>query len=185
MSMKELDGISAIDDLFGIAGLQEDLMDAGVLVTSAGISAWAGGMAFKKINALATLDWYYKAGIALVAGVAGGMVVGRYVHRGAGAGIVAGLGGLAIAETVKQGYRKFVDPTDSDPQMNDRIGQMDRDLLLGTGDLGATLPVREINVLPGQDPRLAGLGQAGRVGSRDLQPMPGGGFADDLAALVA
>lgn len=180
MEMMELDGI---DGLFGIDGLKEDLMDVGVIGASAGVSVVAGEFIFAKYDAMAAkagsklpkLGGYAKAGVAVVLGAAGGVAAGRFVHRGVGAGVAAGLIGWGVAKSVQAFWAK-----------DGKVGQMsDRDLLLGAdtvatdylpmpgqtnGVVDNDVSVSDYRPLPGQTD---GLGQATNVAAHDMESMPG------------
>lgn len=181
MDMKELDGLAQdVDALFGISGLQEDLMDVAILGASAGVAVVGFEMLYTKVAMLKNANPYVKAGVAVATGVAGGIAAGRFVHKAVGAGIAAGLIGWGIAKSIQK-----VAALESA-----QLGQVsDRDLLLGMGVVDNNIEVSDYRALPGQTNGLGdtsvqdftsmpgqtnGLGQtAGDVTVADMQPMPG------------
>lgn len=201
MNMQELDGLAAdVDALFGISGLKEDLMDVALLGASAGVAVVGWEFLYSKVNMLGSLHPAAKAGLAVGTGIAGGIALGRFVHKAVGAGVAAGLIGWGIAKGAQYGASK----------MGYSLGQVsDRDLLLGLGDSRGTVDndveVRDYLPMPGQTRGLdgnsqahdydsmpgqvSGLGQAGgggNVQANDMQAMPGvHGRQGFLAAIVA
>jgi len=161
MDMMELDGLASVDALFGIAGLKEDLMDVGVLAATAGISTVAADWVFGKATFLPDMLYrgYGKGALAIVLGGALGIGAGRYINRGVGAGIAAGVGGYGIYTIAKEVFAKM------------GVLQGVGDMYLGDGGLNGGY-ANDYNPLPGQ---VRGLGQAGNIGARDLQPIPGQG----------
>jgi hypothetical protein len=194
----ELDGLAQdVDALFGIAGLQEDLMDVAVLGASAGASVVVGELLFTKVPMLATQKPYVKAGIAVALGAAGGIAAGRFVNKAVGAGIAAGLIGWGISKAIQKAANL---PAAS-------LGQMsDSDLLLGLGQVTDNdIYISDYRPLPGQTDGLGqatdndiaisdyqplpgqtdGLGQAGDVYAMDLNPFPGQSGASGYSSLGA
>lgn len=200
MDMMELDGLAQdVDALFGIDGLQEDLMDVAVLGASAGVSVVAGEWLFGNVALLKKQTGYTRAAIAVALGAVGGIAAGRYVNKAVGAGIAAGLIGWGVSKAIQKAAGMV--PASAG------LGQMsDQDLLLGMGQAvdndiyvsdyrplpgqtdGLNAIDNEINVsdyrpLPGQTD---GLGQAGDVYTSDLSPMPGQhGSSGYLAGLAS
>lgn len=185
MDMMDLDGLAQdVDALFGIDGLQEDLMDVAYLGASAGVAVVAGEWLFSNVELLKKQTGYMRAGIAIALGAVGGIAAGRYVNKAVGAGIAAGLIGWGVSKGIQQAAGL--------PSAG--LGQMsDSDLLLGLGQAtdndiyvndyrplpgqtnGLGVVDNEINIsdyrpLPGQT---NGLGQAGDVYTKDLMPFPG------------
>lgn len=201
MNMQELDGLAAdVDALFGISGLKEDLMDVALLGASAGVAVIGWEVLYAKVGMLNSLHPAAKAGLAVGTGIAGGIALGRFVHKAVGAGVAAGLIGWGIAKGVQFGAAKA----------GVNLAQVsDRDLLLGLGNSMNTvdndIEVRDYLPMPGQTRGLdgnsqahdyesmpgqvAGLGQAGgggNVSANDMAPMPGvHGRQGFLAAIVA
>lgn len=171
--MMELDGIGDVGSLFGIAGLKEDLMDVAIMGASAGAAVVAGELAFTKISFLAGQRPWVKALIAVGAGAAAGIALGRYANKAIGAGVAAGLVGWGVAA----GIKSVAGPTLG-------LGQMDysgNDLLLGLG--GDELSVRDWRPIPGQT---NGLGQGvGPVEARNLTQIPGGGYIAGVEAFLS
>jgi hypothetical protein len=203
MDMMELDGLAQdVDALFGIDGLQEDLMDVAYLGASAGVAVVAGEWLFDNVEILKKQTGYARAGIAIVLGAAGGIAAGRFVNKAVGAGIAAGLIGWGVSKAIQKAANLV--PASAG------LGQMsDRDLLLGMGQaVDNDIYVSDYRPLPGQTDGLAavdneinvsdyrplpgqtdGLGQAGDVYASDLSPMPGqhgsSGYMAGLAASFA
>lgn len=174
--MMELDGLAAsVDGLFGIAGLQEDLMDVAVLGVSAGASVVVGELLFTKVEFLKKQNPYVKAGIAVALGAVGGIAAGRFVNRGVGAGIAAGLIGWGVSKAIQKvaGLESVGSLGQSDSDLLLGLGQSDSDLLLGLGQtVDNDIAVSDYRPLPGQ---MAGFGQAGDVYTSDVQSIPGAG----------
>lgn len=186
MDMMELDGLGQdVDALFGIEGLQEDLMDVAILGASAGVSVVAGEWLFNNVAMLKSQQPYVKAGIAVALGAAGGIAAGRFVNKAVGAGIAAGLIGWGVSKAIQKAAGL---PAAA-------LGQMsDTDLLLGLGQaVDNDIYISDYRPLPGQTDGLGqvtdndinisdyqplpgqtdGLGQAGDVYAKDLSPFPG------------
>lgn len=199
---EDLDGLAALDTLFGVQGLQADLIDVAVLGASAGVSVVAGEWLFANVDMLKSQTGYTRAVIAIALGAGGGILLGRYANKAVGAGVAAGLIGWGVSKAIQKATNMV--PTSAG------LGQMsDRDLLLGMGQAvdndiyvsdyrplpgqtdGLNAVDNEINVsdyrpLPGQTD---GLGQAGDVYTSDLRPMPGqhgsSGYMAGLASSFA
>lgn len=170
MEMMELDGLGDVGSLFGIDGLQEDLMDVAVMGVSAGGAVIVGELLFNKVPFLAGLNPWAKAGAAVALGAAGGIAAGRFVNKAVGAGIAAGLVGWGVAKAVQKAANL--------PSAG--LGQTD-DLLLGLGQ-SENVDVSDYRPLPGQT---SGLSQAGDVEARDLQPLPGGGYISGVGSFLS
>lgn len=203
MDMMELDGFGQdVDALFGISGLQEDLMDVAYLGASAGVAVVAGEYLFENVKMLKEQTGYARAAIAVVLGAVGGIAAGRYVNKAVGAGIAAGLIGWGVSKAIQKAANMV--PASAG------LGQMsDRDLLLGMGQaVDNDIYVSDYRPLPGQTDGLSavdneinvsdyrplpgqtnGLGQAGDVYTSDLFPMPGqhgsSGYMAGLASSFA
>lgn len=195
MNMMELDGLAAdIDNLFGIVGLSEDLMDVAMLGGSAGLSVVAGEFAFSRLPWVRDQNVYVKSGVAAALGLGAGIGISRFApqFKAVGAGIAAGLVGWGIAKSLQAGAAK----------MGYSLGQVsDRDLLLGMGAVDNNIDVSDYRPVPGQTNGLGGdsvtdyqpipgqtdgLGQAGDVTMTEMQPSPGVNGRDGyLSALVA
>lgn len=83
-----------LDGLFGLGvldGIVEDVTDLAVMAGAGTVAALAGTMAVNKTPWLKDQNAYIKGAALMVAGAAGGIAVGRYAHRAAGAGVGAGL----------------------------------------------------------------------------------------------
>lgn len=194
----DFDGLAQdVDALFGISGLQEDLMDVAVLGASAGVSVVAGEWLFNNVDMLKKQQPYVKAGIAVALGAAGGIAAGRFVNKAVGAGIAAGLIGWGISKAIQKAANL----------KEASLGQMsDTDLLLGLGQaVDNDIYVSDYRPLPGQTDGLAqvtdndiyvqdyqplpgqtdGLGQAGDVYAVDLSPMPGQSGSSGYSSLGA
>lgn len=196
---EELDGLAALDTLFGVQGLQADLMDVAVLGASAGAAVVAGEALFTKVEMLKTQQPYAKAAIAVVLGAAGGIALGRYANKAVGAGVAAGLIGWGVSKAIQKAAG--LDAVGS-------LGQMsDRDLLLGMGAVDNEINITDYRPLPGQTDGLGvvdneinvsdyrplpgqtdGLGQAGDVYTTDMSTFPGtsgqSGYMSGLASIV-
>lgn len=170
MEMMELDGIGDVGSLFGIDGLQEDLMDVAVMGVSAGGAVVVGELLFTKVAFLNNLNPWAKAGVAVALGAAGGIAAGRFVNKAVGAGIAAGLVGWGVSKAIQKAAN--LSPAS--------LGQSD-DLLLGLGQ-DANVSVEDYRALPGQT---SGLSQAGDVESMDLQPLPGGGYISGVGSFIS
>jgi len=203
MDMMELDGFGQdVDALFGISGLQEDLMDVAYLGASAGVAVVAGEYLFENVDLLKKQTGYTRAAIAVALGAVGGIAAGRYVNKAVGAGIAAGLIGWGVSKAIQKAANMV--PASAG------LGQMsDRDLLLGMGQaVDNDIYVSDYRPLPGQTDGLSavdneinvsdyrplpgqtnGLGQAGDVYTSDLFPMPGqhgsSGYMAGLASSFA
>lgn len=84
--------------LFGIEGLQDDLIEASILGVSAAGAIVLGVAATEHLPWLKDQSKMVKAGAMVVAGAAGGIVIGRYANRSAGTGFAAGLIGYGFAK---------------------------------------------------------------------------------------
>lgn len=172
MEMMELDGLGDVGSLFGIDGLQDDLMDVAVMGVSAGGAVVVGELLFDKVEFLKKQGKWTKVGIAAVLGAAGGIAAGRFVNKAVGAGVAAGLVGWAVAKAVQSsaGLEQV------------KLSQADdSDLLLGLGQ-SENVSVADYRPLPGQT---NGLSQAGDVEATDLQPLPGGGYISGVGAFIS
>lgn len=182
MDMMELDGLGQdVGSLFGIDGLQEDLMDVAVMGVSAGVAVVGGELLFEKVPFLKTMNPWVKVGTAVALGVGGGIGLGRFVNRAVGAGFGAGLVGWGVAKAVQKAVGL---PAASLGQFDDTlfgIGQSDSDLLLGLGE-SENVSVEDFRPLPGQT---NGLSQAGDVEARDLMTLPGGGFISGVGSFIS
>lgn len=182
MDMMELDGLGQdVGSLFGIDGLADDLMDVGVMGVSAGVAVVGGEFLFAKVPFLTKLNPWAKAGVAVALGAAGGIAAGRFVNKAVGAGIAAGLVGWGVAKAVQKVAGL---PSAGIGQFDDTLfglGQSDSDLLLGLGG-DENVSVEDFRPLPGQT---MGLSQAGDVESRDLMPLPGGGFISGVGSFIS
>lgn len=198
MNMMELDGLAAdVDSLFGIAGLRDDLMDAGIMGVAAGFSVIGGEALFSRVPMIKDYPEWAKAAIAVALGAGAGIATARYASpdqktvRAAGAGIAAGLIGWGVTKGVRIAANKAGITA---------LGQVsDRDLLLGMGAVDNDITVSDYRPVPGQTDGLdvadyraipgqtGGLGQAGDVSVSELQPMPGmngrDGYMSGLAIL--
>jgi hypothetical protein len=190
MDMMELDGLAQdVDALFGIAGLKEDLMDVAILGVSAGAAVVGGELLFSKVDMLAKQNVYVKAGIAAALGIGGGIALGRYVNRGVGAGVAAGLIGWGVAKAIQNvaGLSSLNGLGQSDSDLLLGLGQSDSDLLLGLGQtVDNDIAIRDYRPLPGQT---NGLGQAGDVYANDIKPFPGtsggSGYMEGLGSFLS
>lgn len=158
-----------IEGLFGLGALVDDAKDIALLGVGAGAAVLAGETAFRKIGFLSNLSPTMKAVAAAALGIGGGVVVGRYVNKGLGAGVGAGLFGWAVAEVLR-------------PMIGVKLQGLgaasDESLLLGLGY--SNTDVQDFRPLPGQ--RVDGLANF-NVTSSDEAQIPGGGYLSGLGEL--
>lgn len=92
----------SIDNLLGVDGLVDDIKDLALIGAGAGVAMIGANLAFDRIAFLSARPWWQRALIVGVGGVAGGIVLGRYVHKGLGAGFGGALVGSAVAGVAAQ-----------------------------------------------------------------------------------
>jgi uncharacterized membrane protein YfcA len=161
-----------IEGLFGLGAVVEDAKDIALLGVGAGAAVMVGEALFAKVAFLKKQGVYTQAGIAAVLGVAGGVLVGRYVNKGLGAGVGAGLFGWAVAAVA----RKMLNA----PASVAGLGQADDEsLLLGLGY--SNTDVEDYRPIPGQTDGLANF----NVSVADEQQLPGGGYLSGLGSFIS
>jgi len=143
-----------VGSLFGLEGVWEDLQDVGVLAGGAALGLGAGYMVMNKAPWIKDQSDTIKAVAAIGLGAVAGIGVGRYVHRGFGAGLGASMAGL--------GLYLFAKPLLAKAGLTG-LGQGDDELLLGfeARDIqampGGMQGVADVVSFPGQDSGVAGL----------------------------
>lgn len=150
--------------LFGIDGLKDDLKEAAILGASAAGAIVLGNLALANLPWIKEQDGKIKGAVAIALGVGGGIVIGRYANRGAGAGFAAGLIGVGLTKLLGEFVpsMKFNGLGDDDGIPYAGLGRADDSYFQGLGAGGnesaLLLGVNEHAAIPmmGVDERPAG-----------------------------
>lgn len=160
-----------IEGLFGLGALVDDAKDIALLGVGAGAAVVIGEAAFAKIGFLNKLSPTMKAVAAAALGVGGGVIVGRYVNKGLGAGVGAGLFGWAVAEVIR-------------PMLGGPVSGLgassDESLLLGLGY--SNTDIQDYRAIPGQTNGLSEYDD--NVNVSDESEIPGGGYLSGLGSYL-
>ena len=183
--MESLAALSdSISAMMGLDGVMDDVKDVAILGVGAAAGLAIENILFSKVFPMIPVVKDYVTGpsasayarpvIDMMLAVAGGVALGRFVHRGLGAGFGAAVFGKGAVDLIRA-----VSPDIANTLGLKGLGATRQELLLG-------FKARNITATPGMSVgrALRGLGAYGTVGVRAATKVPGAGWQglSDLSA---